>query len=422
MVIFKRYKKLFMVLGFLIIVFLLGYLLWLFFFQETFTTPDDPSGVIIGSNGLPIVGPGGEFTGEEITGPGQLPNTGNITTGTIPGGPSPDANLPATIASGGLTETNLLVSDPVLRPTLAGDGKIQYYNKNDGYFYKIDENGNQVKLSDKIFYQVKDVTWAPNSNKAILEYPDGSKIMYDFNSAKQVTLPNYWEDFSFADNSEQIVAKSIGLDPDNRWLITSNSDGSNAKGLESIGENADTVYPSWSPGGQIVAMYTRGVDFDRQEIFFVGLEGENFKSTIVEGRGIQTQWSETGNNLLYSAYHSRDEYRPKLWIVGSSVDNIGANRHSLELNTWADKCTFASDSEVYCAVPENLEAGAGLFPELADRTKDSLYKIDLNTGAKSLIAVPTGSFNISQIIVPANQDYLYFTDKSTEMIHQIKLR
>ena len=169
-------------------------------------------------------------------------------------------------------------------------------------------------------------------------------------------------------------------------------------------------------------MYTKGVDFDKQEVFFVGLNGENFKSAIVEGRGLETQWSPTGNTLLYSVYHSRDEYKPRLWIVNASGDSIGSGRQNLDINTWAEKCTFASNTEVYCAVPETLEAGAGLVPEVANQTKDDLYKIDLTTGAKTLIAVPNGAYNISEIIVPPSQDSLYFTDKSSEMIYQIKLR
>lgn len=421
---FNRYKKIFLVIIFLLVVFALGYLLWRFFFQESFVEPGITPISTSTPGGLPGIGPGGEII-DDITGPGRLPGfdeDGQPIIGTPIGQPSPEASAPSLVADGGLTQIRTLVPSPVLNPTITSDGRVQYYDKNDGHFYRIDENGNIIKMSDRVFHQVQQVTWAPNSQRAILEYPDDTKIMYDFSAQRQVTLPSYWKDFSFADNSEQIVAKSIGLDPNNRWLIVAGSDGSKATAIEPIGTADNTVYPSWSPNNQIVAMYTKGVDFDMQEIFFVGMHGENFKSTIVEGRGIQTAWSQTGNSLLYSAYHSRDEYRPRLWIVEASGDNIGANRRSLELNTWANKCTFATENEVYCAVPENLEAGAGMFPELADRTKDNLYKIDLTTGARSLIAVPAGAYNISQLMVPQNQNYLYFTDKSTEMIHQVRLR
>jgi len=181
-----------------------------------------------------------------------------------------------------------------------------------------------------------------------LNYPDGSKIIYNFTTKKQVTLPKHWQNFSFSPGSDQIVAKSMGLDVENRYLITANSDGSQAKALEAIGANDKTVYPAWSPGGQIVAMYTQGVDFDRQEVFFVGQNDENFKSTVVEGRGFQSQWSTAGDHLLYSVYSTTNDLKPLLWLVDAKSDTIGQNRTNLDLQTWANKCTFASDTEVYC--------------------------------------------------------------------------
>lgn len=423
---FSRFKKPLLIIIFLLLVILIGYLIFRVFFQTdiTISQPIDRTGTSTGG-GLPLIDSEGNIIGEEITGPGRLPGEEEAIEEGVDspiGEVDPIVSRPQDVASGGLTYTKPIVSSKALDPSLSSDGTIKYYDKEDGYFYKIDKNGNKIKLSDRMFHQVEAVTWAPNNDKAVIEYPDGSKISYDFTSEKQVTLPSYWEDFSFSPDGNQITSKSIGLDSQNRWLIVSGDDASKATAIEPIGERADYVYPSWSPNNQIIAYYTKGVDFDRQEVFFVGLNGENFKSTIVEGRGVQAQWSTEGDNLLYSAYHSRDDYKPKLWIVGSSGDNIGSERRSLELNTWADKCTFASNSEIYCAVPETLQEGAGMFPELAYRTKDNLYKIDLNTGAKTLIAVPDGAYNISQILVPENQDYLYFSDEHNEMIYQIRLR
>lgn len=419
----SRFKKVIFLILFLALVVAIGYFLWILFFRPDSITPSEPSQSTTTSPGtFPDIGSGTNEPGAEITGPGQLPGGFTPDTNTPIGQINPEAYAPDEVASGGYTQTQTIVEDRTINPSLNNNGSINYYNSTDGYFYKIDENGNIIKLSDRIFHKVKAVTWAPNADKAIIEYPDGTKISYDFNQEKQVTLPSYWEDFSFSPDGEQITAKSMGLDEDNRWLIISGSDSSQARALQPIGSRAGYVYPSWSPNNQIVAYYTKGVDFDRQEIFFVGLNGENFKSTVVEGRGIEATWSKTGNNLLYSAYHSRDNYKPKLWIVAANGDNIGDNRRSLELNTWANKCTFASETDLYCAVPEELPAGAGMFPEVADTTRDLLYKIDLKTGAKNLIAVPDEAYNISSLIVPEDQKYLYFTDNVNGNIHQIRLK
>jgi len=363
---------------------------------------------------LPTLG-AGDATGVTGGGDGLLP--GGITIPTeIPneGGVSP-------VAIGGLTKIETITENPILGPTLSGDGKIQYYDQNDGKFYRLDDNGQAVLLSDKVFYDVDSIVWAPDKNQAIIEYPDGNKILYNFSNKSQVTLPAHWQDFSFSPDSGRIVSKSLGLDEENRWLVIANGDGSKAIALENIGTNDKNVYASWSPNNEIVAMYTEGLDFNRQEVYFVGLNGENFKSTIIEGRGLESKWSTTGDKLLYSVYSTNTDLSPQLWIVGAVGDTIGQNRQSISLNTWADKCTFASNNEVYCAVPETLARGSGMFPELADKTKDNLYKINLTTGTKELIAIPDGAYNISEVIVPTDKDFLYFTDKTTGQIYKIDL-
>jgi hypothetical protein len=171
-----------------------------------------------------------------------------------------------------------------------------------------------------------------------------------------------------------------------------------------------------------VATYTKGLDFDRQEVLFIGLNGENFKSTTVEGRGLTYEWSKTGDRLLYSVYNTASNMKPLLWIVDAQGDTINENRQSLGINTWADKCTFASNTEIYCAVPTNLENGSGLVRSLADDNSDELYKIDLATGVKELIATPDGSYNVNNIIVDDAQSKLTFSDKNTGLLYQIKLK
>ncbi len=420
---FARFKKLFIVIGFFALVFIIGYFIWRLFFRAEPPAPPssgtETPGII---GGLPSVGPG---TGTIIEpgGISTLPGTGGSTG--LSGGQNPGDNslfTPNEIAVGGLTETTVVNRNPSLNITLDNSGQLQYYDRTDGKFYKLNADGTKTTLSDRVFHSVQSVVWAPNSDKAVIEYPDGNKIVYNFSTQKQVTLPAHWEDFSFSADGNKLVSKSISYNTADSWLIVSNADGSQATGIEKIGNNYDKVYSNWSPGNQIAALYTEGVDFNRQEVYFVGLNGENFKSTIIEGRGFEPQWSSEGSRLLYSVYNSADNYNPRLWVVDATSDTIGQNRRQLNIQTWANKCTFASDTEVYCAVPEELPKGAGLLPQLADESKDLLYKIDLATGAQKLIAIPNGYYNISQIAVPETQDYLYFTDKYSGSVYQIKLR
>ena len=205
-------------------------------------------------------------------------------------------------------------------------------------------------------------------------------------------------------------------------MLTSNDDGSGATIIDAIGKNADKVIPSWSPNNLSIALFQESMDFDRQRIYFVGKNKENFKATIVNGRGFQHQWDSEGKKMLYSVYSSDTNLNPNLWIVDAQGESIGQNRKRLNLQTWAEKCNFSSDTTIYCAVPKTLPEGAGVFPQLAKQTSDNIYKVDLQTGTKQLISVPDNEYNIDNIIVSEDESNLYFTDSFAKQIHKIKLK
>ena len=411
-----------LLISFIIAVIVFGYLLYVLFLKPTIPEVPGPNANInAGPGGLPSAGVNA-----------NIPTAGNIN-GALPGGANvnvgpPPAVSPATavvseLANGGLTETKTLTSNPALQPTLASDGNsVIYYDKTTGLFYKITSDGKAIPLTDQTFYEVENITWSPDKEEAVLEYPDGANIVYDFKTNQQISLPKHWKDFSFSPNGDQLVLKSMGTTQENRWLAVAKADGSEAKKIELLGDKDATVDSNWSPSGQIIAMYQEDKDFDRQNLYFVGLNDENFKTTIVEGRGFEGQWSSKGDRLLYSVYSSTSGYKPTLWIVEAQGENIGQNRINLKLETWADKCTFADNNTVYCAVPRNLSEGAGIFRSDLDNSPCDIYKIDLETGFKSKIAIPSGNHNIEKILVAGNGNYLYFNSKIDGRLYEIRLK
>jgi len=407
-----KYKKIFMVIGFVLAVLILGYILYLMFFKPAPTPDETPvTETPTGQGGLP----------NAQTGTGQIVQPGQ-NQGGLPIEPGETAPVNP-VAQGGLTQTTELNQIPSLGATLASNGDdLLYYNQQDGKFYRLTKDGAATLLSDAVFHEVEKITWSPDKNKAILEYPDQAKIIYDFKNNRQVSLPKHWQDFDFSPDGSKIVLKSLADSVDNRWLAVINDQGTDARRVAALGDKNETVYPSWSPNNQTVAMFTEGIGLDQQSVFFVGLNNENFKALTIEGRGFTPQWSPEGDRLLYSVYTSDNGLKPELWAADAQGENIGAGRVKLNIQTWADKCVFASAAEIYCAVPEELGEGAGLFRELADGVKDNLYKIDVQTGLKKLVAIPDGQFTMSDLIVSDNGYYLYFTDATTGRINKIKLK
>ncbi len=380
------------------------------------------------------------FRGPVATLPGgTLPPTSTKPGGSLPSSLNSGIRQPSTTTETGLapgtittppSPTNAKVTTvstgSVLSPELSSDGKgLNYYNPNTGQFMRVNADGSVQALSDKIFYNVSSVEWSPRQTKAVLSYPDGSKILYDFDAAKQTTLPSHWQQFSFSPKTDQMAFMSIGGDSSSRWLAIANDNGSGARAIEPLGDNANKVLVSWSPNDQVIAFAgtpsTPGT-FNDQEVLLVGKNGENFKSLHIDGINFVPNWSPDGNYLLYSTVGTADEYKPKLWITRGTPDAIGQGKTSIALNTWADKCSFQNATTVYCAVPTELPQGAGLLREIANTTPDNIYRIDLSTGSTTLVATPETPQTIDSLIIPADGNAVFFRNAQTGQLQEITLR
>ncbi len=408
----ERLKRILLIVGFIVVVVVIGFVIWRVFFKPVFR-PEIPV-----APGLPVTPPSPGL-------PVAPPAPPRVTVPEVaPPAVAPEA-APSTVARGGITETSNLVNLPVLSPFLSPDGtNIQYYNRLDGKFYRVRPDGTIEVLTDKVFFNVSNIVWAPNRNRAVLEYPDGSNILYDFSTGRQVTLPRHWEQFSFSGDSQQIAFLAMGQDRDSRWLATSSAEGAQSRPIEPLGENADKVQVSWSPNDQVIAFSRTGLPqgLSSQEILFVGKEHENFKSLITNGIGFEGTWSPDGGQILYQVSSAESDWKPQLWIASGTPDSIGAGKTPLGLNTWVDKCTFGNTTTLYCAVPNELPRGVGLYPQAAGATRDQLWRVNLQTGQQERVAIPTGDYTIDRVVVTDDERYLYFTDQTSGQLFKINLK
>lgn len=406
----ERTKKILFIIGFIAASVVISAGLYYFFFKPlTGPTPISPSEQLPTAT-LPTAGAGQPGQGT-TTPPGSLTPSGAVTPGGT-GAPTGPADV-------------LLLRDGVTRNLAAattGDGG-RFYNPDDGRYYRVDADGNIIVLSDKQFFNVDNTTWSPKANNAILEFPDGSNVLYDFDAKRQVTLPKHWEGFAFSPDGSQIEGKSISLDASNRFMFVSASDGNEAHAVAALGDNADKVIPSWSPNQQVLAFSKTGTAQadGSQEIYLVGSNGENFKSLIVPGRGFQPSWSPSGDHILYSVYHERDALKPSLWVSGGSGDNIGEGRRSLNLQTWADKCAWRSEAELICAVPQQLDDGAGLLEERSRSVPDNIFRVDLTTGVSTQINSADQTHPVLHPVVSSDGKKLIFTDGATGQLFEYAL-
>lgn len=366
---------------------------------ETPDTSVDANGNLIGAG--------------DATDDGTTPDTStddDTTTGT--------GTLPvADVASGGATTTRLLTTTAIVSPTTTVSGALAYYNPGDGHFYTINDNGEATLMSQASFPSAETVTFDKGATTAVIEFPDGSNVVYDFTSATQVTLPSHWEDFSFNDDGSAIASKSIGNDTSNRSLILSSTDGTHTEVVAALGANDSKVDVNMSPSGTVVAFSATGSaqTFDRNEMYLIGTDGDVVGSLIVQGTNFSAIWSPNGLNLLYSVADPSNNYRPALWYADSRGDRHGDVRLHLGPETWVEKCTFASTSIVYCAVPNDVTDGSGDNHSLVD-SNDSLYKIDLSTGKATLAGFAAAETQMFNLTVSDDGDTLYFQDDAGRLL------
>jgi len=165
----QRLKRILLIIGFVLSVFAFAFILYALFFRSA-----PPEATV-------------EDTEEELT--GVLPSSGeggvrgdDDTTGEGVGLTEAD-----TVARGGVTATTTLTTSEVTDTVINGND-VNYYDPTDGRFYTINEDGEVVAMSSTQFPEVETVVWNKDSEKALLEFPDGSNIIYDFETEDQVTL------------------------------------------------------------------------------------------------------------------------------------------------------------------------------------------------------------------------------------------
>ncbi|MFH1171842.1 MAG: WD40 repeat domain-containing protein [bacterium] len=375
--------------------------------------------------------PGGNAN-ENVNG-GALPNVNanrpvNTNANPVAQGPG-TLPKPAEVANGSMTLAKNVSSTATVSPIIGPDGtSIIYYDDLSEKFVRLDPaTGKLTDVTTQKFPDVKNITWAPDDQRAVLEFPDNSKIVYDFQSQRQYSLPSQSQKFSFSADSDRLAYAYIGTSAESNFLVTSNADGTGSKAVAELGDQADYVQVAWSPSDQVVGLYRKGSAAGQQEIVFIGQNDENFKSLTTDGSGFQGKWTPDGTKLLYTVYSEMTNWNPELHLVYAAGDNIGQGDVDLGLQTSLDKCIFNhAGTHAYCAVPDLMERGSGLYPEFSANVKDSVYSINLTSGALSSVAQPVSSdlnrFTIGRLLLSTDESTLYFTDLSTGKVEKVRLR
>ena len=329
---------------------------------------------------------------------------------------------PDLVALGSTTSVQTITPFPSDFVNLAANGTdVNYYDPDTNRFFQIDQNGFIVDAGSQVFAEVENATWAPSGSSAVIEFPDGSNIVYDFATNDQITLPAHWENFDFSPDSSKLAFKSMAVDIDQRWLAVSDLRGGSTRRIRALGRNGGMVNVNWAPNNQVVATYDETRGLNRSELFFVGFNDENFPLSKLNGLKFEGNWTPSGDQMIYSIINETTNFNPQLWVVDGMGPTMGQNRKPINLQTWTDKCSFVTDTEMICGVPQSLPQGAGLIRSVADDIADDLYMVNIQNGSTRLLASPQEDLQVKKLVISEDGDRIFIQDNFTNQIKSIEL-
>jgi dipeptidyl aminopeptidase/acylaminoacyl peptidase len=338
-------------------------------------------------------------------------------------GPGAQAPLPAEIKPAAAPEKRaltLLSAEPVAGFAVLKNG-VRFIERQTGHVSDIGPQGQeQTRISNttipKIF-QAQD--WSPDASRAILKYfieEDARIIAAEFKatSTQAAVLPAAIISSAWAPDRDRIAyllpaaggSRTIIADPDNGKQNQINS-------------SPFQDWEIWWPEKNTLSYLSRPSGIAPGFLFKYDLAKGTFEKIIGDIPGLEIKWASGGQKILYSSYNAGSQ-KPQLF----AYDLKTGLAQDLQTQTLAAKCVFGktNKNKIYCGLDAALPQA--LWPDQwlqgAASTLDIIWEINLETGEKKIIN-GENFFDVNQIDISADDQFLYFGNKYDNSLWSLKL-
>lgn len=317
-----------------------------------------------------------------------------------------------------------IASEPVSGFKSLKDGKIRFADKSTGHIFEASLiNGGKELISNTTLPKIFEVKWSEDGKKALFKYLEEEEIKivsaeFSGASTKGFILPQNILSLGYVSGSDNIF-----------YLVPTGDDKAIGTIIKATYKNQSQREIYSSPftdfivsfqKADVLSLATRPSGIAPGFLYQYNLSTGNFKKIVGDILGLEAKWDKKGEKFAFSDYDA-DAQKPTLRFYNLKKQEILA----LTFSGLAQKCAFSQiDADiVYCAVPKN--PSSALYPDEWHQglvsLKDEFFKINLKTGETKMI-YNERPFDVWDIEIAPNEDFLYFKDREQEFLWAIKLR
>lgn len=300
------------------------------------------------------------------------------------------------------------------------DNFLRYAEKPTGHIKEIDLKTGETKIiSNTTIPKIFEIKWNFDGSKILFKYLEEEEKIKEVSaelkgtSTEGVILPGPIISWGYLPNSNDIFYYlKTQNNPEKFGLIRAGFKNTNQREIYTSPFSDFEIH--W-PKTNILSLTTRPSELNPGFSYIYNPESRAFSKILGGIQGLKIKWDEKGEKFIYSDSDlNLFQYNVK---KNTSVP--------LNFKGLAQKCVFSKKSTnlLFCAKPK--EISSGLYPDEwhqgIKKFQDEIWELNSETGETKLI-YNEKLFDVLEIEISANDEFLYFQDKSANFLFGLKLK
>lgn len=329
--------------------------------------------------------------------------------------------------------SQLSVANLSLLPINLSDIKNKTYqtvfiDREFGNLYSLDEQNNLTRRSNSTISGIGELLFGYDKNGwrfLIRQVKNGNTTnqLGQFNLATST----YLNEISLSNWPLSFEPQSIVLSPDSQNLafltkpiggktVLYTSDWSFKK-LKKVWESDLSEWLISWPKDNLITITSKPAYDYLGVSYLLDLKTGQIKKIIDNINGLTVLMSPDGKKLIYNKSLMSDL---NLYIL-----NLGTKENSLlQINTLTEKCLWADNNKLYCAVPRSLPIAK--YPDDWYQGKlsfsDDIWLIDLEKKTNSIVNQLKGNYDLNHLTINTNTNWLYAIDKDNQWLQSFPIK